>query len=173
MNALQFLFEFLQSLLKWLMTVAVATGVLATVALGFFNVAFPKQRSVDFEHLVIPDSITDCYACHAKMTPKLAHDWYQSEHRVKLVKCVTCHGQPDGMGETPFTAQPDPGTVCGECHDSAIQHMEKDFGIGLDCNGCHPFHQNSLHRTAKERSRSEREIEEKTPGSGTKPGTRS
>ena len=159
MTAVQFLIQVLLSLLKWLMMVAVATGVLATVALGLFSMAFPKQRSGDFEHLVIPDSITDCYACHAKMTPKLAHDWYESKHGLMLVKCFACHGQPDGMGSIPFTAHPNPRTVCGKCHDPAIRHAEENFGIDLDCNGCHPFHQSSLHHAAYERSRSEREID--------------
>ena len=159
MNLLELLIQVILSLLKWLVTVAAASGVLAGIALGVFSMAFPKQRSGDFEHLVIPASITDCYACHAKMTPKLAHDWHESEHGVKLVKCFACHGRPDGTGTIPFTAQPDQRAVCGECHASAIRHAEANFGIDLDCNRCHPFHQNSLHRAASERSRSQRETE--------------
>lgn len=159
MMPVRILSQFLLSLIKWLTTVAVAIGVLAVLAIGSFNMAFPKERSGDFEHLVIPDSITDCYLCHAKMTPKLAYDWYESRHGLLLVKCFACHGQPDGMGAIPFTARPDQATVCRNCHDPAIQHAEQNFGIDLDCSTCHPFHQNSLHQAAYERSRSEREIE--------------
>jgi hypothetical protein len=159
MKALEILSQSVLSLLKWLLTAAVAIGVLAAAALGSFNAVFPEQRSADFEHLVIPDSITDCYACHAKMTPKLAHDWYQSKHGLMLVKCFVCHGQPDGMGSIPFTAYPDQRTVCRKCHDPAIQHAEENFGVDLDCNRCHPFHQNSLHHLAYERSISEREVD--------------
>ena len=95
MTVLQLLFQLLLSLVKWLTMVAVSIGILAAVAMGLFSVAFPKQRAVDFEHLVIPDSMTDCYTCHARMTPKLAHDWYESAHRIKLVTCSGCHGPAD------------------------------------------------------------------------------
>jgi len=159
MNLLEFLIQVVASLVKWLVTVAVAGGVLAAMALGVFSIAFPKQRSGDFEHLVIPDSITDCYACHAKMTPKLAHDWYESAHRIKLVKCSRCHGKPDGTGAIPFTAYPDSRTICGKCHASAIRHMQENFGIDLECSECHPFHQNSLHRVAYQESGPEEEID--------------
>jgi hypothetical protein len=150
MMAVQLLGHLLLSLLKWLTTVAVAIGFLAALGLGFFNMAFPKQRFGDFEHLVIPDSVVGCYSCHAKMTPKLAHDWYESRHRVEMVECFDCHGQPDGTGDLPFAANPDQRAVCGECHEPAIQHAEARFGLQLDCGGCHPFHQNALHRAAGE-----------------------
>jgi predicted CXXCH cytochrome family protein len=159
MSAAQILSQVILSLLRWLVTVAVAIGVLSILGLVLFNTAFPEQRTADFRHLVIPETLPDCYLCHAKMTPKIAHDWYESAHGPEAVECADCHGYPDRGGAMPFTAHPDQRSLCRECHDSAAQHAEAKFGIDLACSVCHPFHQNSLHQAAYRGSAPERVIE--------------
>jgi len=104
------------------------------------------------KHLKAPDDAADCYECHKKATPKVAQDWYESKHGVALMKCFVCHGQPDGKGSVPWAVVPDPQSVCRKCHDPAMKRMEAKFGMKPNCYKCHPFHQNSLHHAAYQKS---------------------
>jgi hypothetical protein len=63
-----------------------------------------------------------------------------------LVKCAICHGLPDGKGAVPFTAKPDIRGICARCHEPAMKQMVEKYGMELECNSCHPHHQNPLHR---------------------------
>ena len=140
--------------------VAGLTGIIlfAALALVYVNLAFPKTRCKAVDHLEPTQETSDCYSCHFKSTPKVAQDWYESKHGVMLVKCVVCHGQPDGKGTFAWAVNPSPETVCKKCHDPAIGRMEAKFGLDLNCNQCHPFHNNSLHHDAYELSESQRTL---------------
>jgi hypothetical protein len=129
-----------------------AGGALLLVA-GFFlytHFAFPAVRCEAAKHLDVPEKYADCVTCHAKTTAQIAQDWNDSKHGVTLVKCVVCHGQPDGKGSIPFMAQPDPNVICVRCHEPSMQRMVAKYGEQLDCNTCHPHHQSPMHRKAYE-----------------------
>jgi cytochrome c553 len=129
-----------------------AVFVLAATA-GFFaylELAFPKVRCEAAKHLTAPETLSDCYTCHGKATPALAQDWKDSKHGAMLVKCVVCHGQPDGQGSIPFAAKPGIKVICVRCHEPAINRMVDKFGELTDCESCHPRHQNPMHRNAYE-----------------------
>lgn len=127
---------------------------------AYFNAAFPKSRcEFDMEHLKSTDTASDCYECHAKATPKVAQDWFESKHGVMLVKCFVCHGQPDGKGSIPFSVDPDVNQTCRKCHDPSIQMMEAKYGLDPQCNGCHPFHNNSLHHKAYTKTKAKKSLD--------------
>ncbi|MDR2745597.1 MAG: hypothetical protein LBB66_10465 [Desulfovibrio sp.] len=113
----------------------------------YLDWAFPKVRC-EGAHLSVPEEYADCVSCHAKSTARATQDWKESKHGVMLVKCVVCHGEPDGKGSIPFSANPDPAKICAGCHDPAMQRMAAKFGGNADCNICHPRHQNPLHSDA-------------------------
>lgn len=117
---------------------------------GYVNTAFPTVRCEAAKHLDAPEKYADCLSCHTKTTVKVAQDWKESKHGVMLVKCVVCHGQPDGKGSIPFSAKPDPMDICARCHDPAIKRMVAKYGVKPDCNSCHPYHQNPMHGDAYE-----------------------
>lgn len=125
----------------------------ALVVGGYFayvSWAFPSVRCEAAKHLTAPEAMAgDCYSCHVKSTPKVAQDWYESKHGVTLVRCQTCHGQPDGMGSQPFARVPSV-EVCARCHSLAIDRMEAKFGKRDDCSTCHPNHQSPMHGNAYE-----------------------
>jgi cytochrome c553 len=129
-------------------------GVLTVVALAGFFVyierAFPKVRCTAAQHLSAPEDFADCYTCHAKVTPVLAQDWKDSKHGAMLVKCVVCHGEPDGKGSIAFSATPGAKEICVRCHEPAMNRMVAKFGELTDCAQCHPRHQNPRHRNAYE-----------------------
>jgi hypothetical protein len=117
---------------------------------GFFlylDKAFPRVRC-EGAHLSVPEQYADCVSCHVKSTARATQDWQESKHGVMLVKCVVCHGEPDGKGSIPFSAKPDPVAICARCHDPAMQRMAAKFGGNADCGTCHPRHQNPLHGDA-------------------------
>ena len=110
--------------------------------------AFPDVRCEAAKHLDAPEAVAgDCYTCHVKSTPKVAQQWYESKHGVTLVRCQTCHGQPDGKGSIPFARVPGVD-VCARCHSLAIDRMEAKFGKRNDCSSCHPYHQSTMHGSA-------------------------
>ena len=127
-------------------------ALLAGVACFFWyvNSAFPATRCEAAKHLDAPEKYADCVECHTKVTPKVTQDWKESKHGVMLVKCVVCHGQPDGKGSIPFAAQPDAMNICVRCHDPSIQRMVAKYGEKPNCNSCHPYHQNPMHSDAYE-----------------------
>lgn len=106
--------------------------------------AFPAVRCEAARHLDAPQMEGDCYACHAKATPRVAQEWYESKHGITLVRCQTCHGMPDGKGSLPFTRAPG-AEVCATCHSLSIKRMEAKFGRRDDCSTCHPYHQSAMH----------------------------
>lgn len=106
--------------------------------------AFPAVRCEAARHLDAPQMEGDCYACHAKATPRVAQEWYESKHGITLVRCQTCHGMPDGKGSLPFTRAPGV-EVCATCHSLSIKRMEAKFGRRDDCSTCHPYHQSAVH----------------------------
>ncbi|MDR2725937.1 MAG: hypothetical protein LBC90_07775 [Candidatus Adiutrix sp.] len=127
--------------------------LIAAAAAGFIayiNTAFPEARCEAADHLAAPDELSDCYTCHAKVTPVLAQDWQESKHGALLVKCFVCHGQPDGQGAIPFSVKPSERNICSRCHEPSMNRMEKKFGELQSCNTCHPRHQNPMHRSAFE-----------------------
>ena len=129
-----------------------AALVLAGVG-GFFaylEFAFPRVRCEAAKHLTMPEELSDCLACHTKVTPVLAQDWQESKHGALLVKCSVCHGLPDGTGSTPFAAKPNPKEICVRCHEPGINRMVDKFGELQPCETCHPRHQNPMHRNAFE-----------------------
>jgi NAD-dependent SIR2 family protein deacetylase len=133
---------------KKTMLIALAAVVILIGAFFLYiNTAFPKVRC-EGAHLTVPNQYADCVSCHTKTTAKVAQDWQESKHGVMLVKCVVCHGEPDGKGSIPFSAKPDPMLICARCHDPAIKVMVSKFGENLDCNTCHPNHQNPQHGKA-------------------------
>lgn len=144
---------------KWL--IISVTGIMALVILFFLylNVAFPKARCDAVKHLESPDSVSDCFECHIKATPKITQDWYESKHGVILVKCFVCHGQPDGKGSVPYAVNPDVNATCRKCHDPSINKMVSKYGLNPDCNECHPFHNNSLHHEAYVKPVAKKKIE--------------
>lgn len=129
-------------------------AALAVAAIGGFfiyiEMAFPKVRCEAAQHLTATEELADCFTCHAKATPVVAQDWKDSKHGALLVKCVVCHGQPDGKGAIPFAAKPGIKKICASCHDPAINRMVEKFGELTDCVSCHPRHQNPMHRGAYE-----------------------
>ena len=130
-------------------------GIVLIVAagVGFFvylDKAFPKVRCEAAIHPTSPETLSDCVTCHAKVTPVLVQDWKESKHGAQLVKCVVCHGQPDGKGSIPFATKPSAKEICARCHEPAMNRMVEKFGELKDCGICHPRHQNSMHRSAYE-----------------------
>ncbi|MDR0339585.1 MAG: cytochrome c3 family protein [Desulfovibrio sp.] len=115
----------------------------------YINHAFPEVRC-EGAHLDVPQRYADCVSCHVKATPVVAQDWRESKHGVMLVKCVVCHGEPDGKGSVPFEVKPNPIRICAQCHDPAIKRMMAKYGESLDCGSCHPHHQNPMHGNAYE-----------------------
>lgn len=109
--------------------------------------AFPEERCEAAKHLSSPEREGDCYGCHVKSTPKVAQEWYESKHGITLVRCQTCHGQPDGQGALPFARIPGK-EICARCHSLAIDRMEARFGKRDDCSSCHPNHQSPMHGQA-------------------------
>ncbi len=131
--------------------IAVCAAIVAVA--GFFaylKIAFPEVRCEAAKHPDTPEKYADCVSCHVKATAMVAQDWKDSKHGVMLVKCVVCHGQPDGKGSIAFKAKPDPMDICARCHDPAIKRMVAKYGERPDCNSCHPHHQNTIHRDAYE-----------------------
>ncbi len=122
------------------------------LVIGLCSVVFcfvcNQAGAAALKHLVPTEDAFDCYACHMKTTPKIAQNWFESKHGVMLVKCFVCHGQPDGKGSVPWTVNPDPQEVCQKCHDPAMKRMVAKYGRDLECNTCHPVHQNSMHHDA-------------------------
>ena len=117
---------------------------------GFFlyiDKAFPTVRC-EGAHLAVPEKYADCVTCHTKSTAMVSQDWKESKHGVMLVKCVVCHGEPDGKGSIPFSAKPSARAICVRCHEPAIQRMTVKYGGGDDCNSCHPHHQSPRHSEA-------------------------
>jgi hypothetical protein len=144
---------------RWL-TLAVVAGLVGLfVLVVYIQKAFPTVRCEGAAHLKSPDTASDCYACHAKATPKLAQDWYESKHGVMLVKCFVCHGQPDLEGSIAFAVKPDVNQTCRKCHAASIATMEAKYGVKQDCNQCHPYHQNSIHHEAYQKPEAKRTIE--------------
>lgn len=130
----------------------IAIAVCAVLVGGYFVYmanSFPEVRCEAAKHLVAPEQEGDCYTCHVKATPKVAQQWYESKHGVTLVRCQTCHGQPDGQGSLPFTRTPGV-EVCARCHSLAMERMEAKFGKRDDCTTCHAYHQSPVHGNAYE-----------------------
>ena len=128
----------------------IGLAVTAVVFFIYLNMAFPKVRCEAFNHLESPEKYADCAGCHAKVTAQISQDWFESKHGVTLVKCVACHGQPDGKGAIPFSANPDPQVICTRCHAPAMERMTAKFGPSPECITCHPRHQNPMHGNAYE-----------------------
>lgn len=126
-----------------LLLIAGLTGYFA-----YISWAFPVVKCEAAKHLTAPGQMSgDCYGCHVKATPKAAQEWYESKHGYTLVRCQTCHGEPDGKGSLPFTVQPSVD-ICRTCHAPAIERMEARFGIRDDCSACHLSHQSPIHNDA-------------------------
>lgn len=137
---------------KHLIAAACLVVLAGTAFVSFFMYlayAFPEVRPQG-THLAVPGEYADCVTCHAKVTAQVTQDWNNSKHGITLVKCVVCHGEPDGQGSIPFTAKPDPILICSRCHDPALQRMVLKYGEKADCNSCHPYHQNPMHGNAYE-----------------------
>ncbi len=145
---------------KWFIILPlVLIAILGVIFFIYVNLAFPETRCEFVTHLESPDAAADCFECHLKCTPKIAQDWYESKHGVILVKCFVCHGQPDGKGSVPYAVDPDVDGTCRKCHDPSINRMEHLYGLELNCNKCHPFHQNSLHHKAYVKPIAKKKIE--------------
>ena len=144
---------------KWLITALAGILAFSVIFFIYFNQAFPEVRCDAAKHLESPDTASDCFECHIKATPKISQDWYESKHGVMLVKCFVCHGQPDGKGSVPYALDPDVQFTCGKCHDPSMKKMEAKYGLELNCNNCHPFHQNSLHHEAYVKPVAKKKIE--------------
>lgn len=131
--------------------IALPLLVICIVGAFYFYVAyaFPDTRC-EGAHLDVPEEYADCLSCHVAVTPKVTQDWYESKHGIMLVKCAVCHGDPSGEGAIPFAMNPDPIDVCGRCHAPSIERMQEKYGLALDCNSCHPYHQNPIHNNAYE-----------------------
>ncbi|MDR2669619.1 MAG: hypothetical protein LBC14_06685 [Desulfovibrio sp.] len=135
-------------------TAGMASALIIIGIGGFFlylDKAFPEVRC-EAAHLAAPEGYEDCLSCHVKVTAQVAQDWKESKHGVMLVKCVVCHGEPDGKGSIPFAARPDQQMICSRCHDPAMQRMTAKFGGGSDCGTCHPRHQNPMHADAYQKT---------------------
>lgn len=143
----------------WLLIGGALVVIVAVCLVVYVNIAFPKTRCEAVKHLESPEQVSDCYECHVKSTPKVAQDWQESKHGVMLVKCFVCHGQPDGKGSVPWAVDPDVDTTCRKCHDPSIKKMETKYGLELNCNECHPFHNNSLHHEAYEKTKAKTSVE--------------
>ena len=131
----------------------IALGAAVILVGGFFiyiQMAYPEVRCEGAKHLDRPEEFMDCVSCHEKVTVKVTADWKDSKHGVTLVKCVVCHGEPDGKGSIPFEVKPDPMVICAQCHDPAIKRMVEKYGERPDCNSCHPHHQSPMHGDAYE-----------------------
>ncbi len=133
---------------KLMIPLAIVIVLIACYA--YFSTTFNAVRCEAAKHVEVSDKYADCVTCHAVATPKITQDWYESKHGIMLVKCAVCHGDPSGNGAVPFAANPDPIKVCGSCHAPAIERMQTKYGMAADCNACHPYHQNSIHRDAYE-----------------------
>jgi len=145
---------------KWFIILPlVCIAILGVIFFTYIKLAFPETRCEFATHLESPDDAADCFECHLKCTPKITQDWYESKHGVTLVKCFVCHGQPDGKGSVPYAVDPDVDATCRKCHDPSINRMEHIYGLELNCNKCHPFHQNSLHHKAYVKSIAKKKIE--------------
>lgn len=131
-----------------IVVLAVLAGLVACYFVYMAN-AFPENRCDAAKHLANTETEADCYGCHAKATPRVAQEWYESKHGVTLVRCQTCHGMPDGKGSIPFTRSPGV-EVCSRCHSAAMEQMEARFGRTGSCNTCHPNHQSPIHGKAYE-----------------------
>jgi len=143
---------------KWLAVAGFAVVVVAVGMYVYVHAAFPETRC-EAKHLTDESKMAgDCYACHLKTTPKIAQDWYEGKHGMLLVKCFVCHGQPDGKGAVEFAVDPDPDKVCRKCHDPAVNRMEEKFGLRPQCNDCHPYHQNSIHHEAFQKTESKKTV---------------
>ena len=114
---------------------------------AYISWAFPADRCEAAKHLDDPERMGDCYGCHVKATPRIAQQWYESKHGITLVRCQTCHGEPDGKGAIPFTRRPGV-EICARCHSLSIDRMEAKFGKRDDCSTCHPYHQSPMHGSA-------------------------
>ena len=129
----------------------IAIPLLLVVLVGgyfaYVSWAFPAVRCEAAKHLDSPERMGDCYGCHIKATAKVAQEWYESKHGVTLVRCQTCHGQPDGKGSVAFTRTPG-ADLCARCHSLSIDRMEAKFGKRDDCSSCHPYHQSPIHGNA-------------------------
>jgi hypothetical protein len=133
---------------KWI-TMGVGAPVMAVLFMVVYvNLAFPTVRCEAVKHLESPEKASDCFECHLKSTPKIAQDWHESKHGVMLVKCVVCHGSPDGKGSVPYAVNPNVDATCRKCHDPSVKKMQEKYGLNPACNDCHPFHNNSLHHAA-------------------------
>lgn len=135
---------------KYIIMAAVAAVLTVPAFLFYIELSYPAVRCEGAKHLERPEEFSDCVTCHAKVTPRVTQDWLESKHGVTLVKCVVCHGEPDGKGSIPFEVKPDPMVICARCHDPAINRMVEKYGERPDCNSCHPYHQNPMHGTAYE-----------------------
>lgn len=143
---------------KWSAVAVLAVIFVAAGMYVYVMAAYPENRC-EAKHLTDDSKMAgDCYACHVKTTPKIAQDWYEGKHGVLLVKCFVCHGQPDGKGSVAFSANPDPDTVCRKCHDPAVNRMEEKYGLRPQCNDCHPYHQNSIHHEAFQKTESKKTL---------------
>ncbi|MBG0789010.1 MAG: hypothetical protein H0S80_00770 [Desulfovibrionaceae bacterium] len=144
---------------KWSAVALLAVIIVAVGGYAYVMAAFPENRC-EAKHLTDETKMAgDCYACHVKATPKIAQDWYEGKHGVLLVKCFVCHGQPDGKGAIEFAANPDPDTVCRKCHDPAVNRMQEKYGLRAQCNECHPYHQNSIHHEAFQKTQSKKTLD--------------
>lgn len=126
---------------------AFSLGLIGAFVIAYFAYmawAFPETKCEAAKHLAAGQMEGDCYGCHAKATPAVAQQWYESKHGITLVRCQTCHGMPDGQGAFQFTRTPGPDT-CARCHSLAIQRMEAKFGATGNCVSCHPYHQSAMH----------------------------
>ncbi len=142
--------------------IIIGLSVCVVLVLAFFlylELAFPKVRCEAFKHVEDPEKYADCTSCHLKVTAQVTQDWFESKHGVNLVKCVVCHGQPDGKGAIPFAAKPNAKEICARCHAPAMDRMTAKFGTDLDCNTCHPRHQNPMHGNAYESKQRTTKIE--------------
>lgn len=126
-------------------------GLLSVLFFAYLALAFPRERNSAFRHLEMPDELSDCASCHARVTPSVTADWKASKHGVLLVKCAVCHGDSSGKGSIPFAARPTQEEICFKCHEPAIKRMRARFGAAYDnCGVCHPRHQHPLHKKAFE-----------------------
>lgn len=139
----------MKMLRKPLIVIPLLIIVLGGGYFAYVSRAFPDVKCEAAKHLDAPERMGDCYGCHLKATPKVAQEWYESKHGVTLVRCQTCHGQPDGKGSLPFARVPGVD-VCARCHSLAIERMEAKFGKRNDCSTCHPNHQSPMHGNAYE-----------------------
>ncbi len=143
----------------WVYIIGAALIFIGILAFAYISFAFPNVRCEAVKHLESPEQVSDCYECHLKSTPKVAQDWLESKHGVMLVKCFVCHGQPDGKGSVKWAVDPDVDTTCRKCHDPSIKKMQEKYGVPLNCNECHPFHNNSLHHEAYEKTKSKKSVD--------------